>query len=61
MRSSKNADGWLAHGWKRNAADVKALAGAVDGLLKVFPQAEWVQIPRLELDACLESVQWMSV
>src|SRR5690349_7389049 len=37
VQSSKNVDGWLAHGWKRKAAQVKELAGTVDRLLTPFP------------------------
>jgi hypothetical protein len=55
VQSSKNVDGWLDKGWKRNAAEVKALAGAADVLLKPFPRIEWVQLPRTELDARMKS------
>jgi len=54
-QSSKNVGGWLGKGWKRNAAEVKALAGATDVLLKPFPHIEWVQLPRTELDARMKS------
>lgn len=46
VQSSKNVDGWLGKGWKRNAPEVKALAGAADVLLKPFSRIEWVQLPR---------------
>ena len=53
VQSSKNVDGWLARGWKRNAGTVKELAGTVDTLLKPFPRREFIQLPRTELDARL--------
>ena len=53
MQSSKNVDGWLDKGWKRNAETVKTLAGAVDALLKPFICREFVKLSREELDECI--------
>lgn len=53
VQSSKNVDGWLARGWKRNAEMVKELAGAVDTLLVPFSRREFVKLPRAELEVAL--------
>ncbi len=50
VQSSKNVDGWLDKGWKRNVETVKTLAGAVDTLLKPFVRREFVRLSREELD-----------
>lgn len=50
IQSSKNIDGWLAQGWKRNAEQVRTLAGSVDALLTAFPRKSFVHVPRAELD-----------
>jgi len=50
LQSSKNVDGWLDKGWKRNAETVKACAGAVDTLLKPFARCEFIKVSREELD-----------
>ncbi len=50
VQSSKNVDGWLDKGWKRNVETVKMLAGAVDTLLKPFARREFVKLSREELD-----------
>jgi len=51
VQSSKNVDGWLSKGWKRNVESVRKLTAIVDVLLKLFPQCEFVQVSRAELDA----------
>ncbi len=51
VQSSKNVDGWLAHGWKRKAVHVKELAGRVDRLLTPFPEREFIKLPRELLSA----------
>ena len=53
IQSSKNVDGWLAHGWKRNAERVRELAGAIDTVLKPFPHREFMHLSRVALDARL--------
>ncbi len=53
VQSSKNVDGWLARGWKRNAEMVKDMANTVDALLEPFVQREFVQLGRAELNARL--------
>ena len=53
VQSSKNVDGWLDKGWKRNAETVKTFAGAVDTLLKPFACREFVKLSREELDECI--------
>ena len=50
VQSSKNVDGWLDKGWKRNAETVKACADAVDTLLKPFARREFIKLSREELD-----------
>ncbi len=50
VQSSKNLDGWLARGWKRNVPLVKELAGTVDMLLTPFPERSFIQLSRAELD-----------
>jgi|GEM_PF-857035 len=51
VQSSKNVDGWLDKGWKRNAETVKACADVVDALLKPFARREFIKLSREELDA----------
>ena len=55
IQSSKNVDGWLDKGWKRNAERVRELAGAVDVLLRPFPRREFIKLSREELDAALKT------
>lgn len=54
IQSSKNINGWLARGWKRNAEQVRTLAGAVDTLLTAFPRKSFTHVPRAELDALIK-------
>ncbi|MCC6189945.1 MAG: hypothetical protein IT318_12995 [Anaerolineales bacterium] len=53
VQSSKNVDGWLARGWKRNIAQVKEMTGDVDTLLTPFPRREFVRLSRAELEAAM--------
>jgi hypothetical protein len=55
LQSSKNVDGWLARGWKRNAETVKELAGAVDALLKPFARRDFIKLSREALEAQLQT------
>ncbi len=56
VQSSRNVEGWLSRGWKRNAASVVQMASALDSLLKRFPQVEWVKQPRTQVTAALGSI-----
>ena len=55
IQSSKNVDGWLDKGWKRNTERVRELASAVDVLLKPFPRREFIKLSREALDAALKT------
>ena len=59
VQSSKNVDGWLDKGWKRNAETVKAYAGVADTLLKPFTRREFVKLSREELDEYIATGEGM--
>jgi hypothetical protein len=54
---SKNVDGWLAHGWKRNTSEVQRLTTRIEVILKAFPDVEWVKMPRPQVEASLSKLQ----
>jgi len=56
VQTSKNIEGWLHHGWKRNASRVQELTSTVDDLLKHFPVTEWVKMPRPQITALLTQI-----
>jgi hypothetical protein len=56
VQSSKLVEGWLSHGWKRNAETAAQLAGAADVLLRAFPQQEWVKMPKAQVTALLAGI-----
>ena len=56
VQMSKNIEGWMHHGWKRNAPRVQQLTSAVDNLLKHFPVTEWVKMPRPQITAILNKI-----
>jgi hypothetical protein len=53
---SKNIDGWMARGWKRNVPEVQRLTTALDELLVRFPKVEWVKESRTSVNARLGSI-----
>ena len=56
FQSSKNVEGWLAHGWKRNVPEVQRLTARIDVLLQRFPDVIWVKLPRAQVAAKLEKI-----
>jgi hypothetical protein len=55
-QTSKNVDGWVWHGWKRNAPEVQRLAGRIDTLLHAFPDSDWIKEPRPQLQSRLSKI-----
>ncbi|MCC7447112.1 MAG: hypothetical protein IT324_06835 [Anaerolineae bacterium] len=56
LQTSKNVEGWLHHGWKRNAPRVQQLTSAVDDILKHFPVTEWIKMPRPQVTSILTKI-----
>ncbi|MCC7209141.1 MAG: hypothetical protein IT323_17650 [Anaerolineae bacterium] len=56
FQSSKNVEGWLAHGWKRNVPEVQRLTAKIDALLKRFPNLAWVKMPHAQVVSKLSKI-----
>ncbi|MCC6976434.1 MAG: DNA-processing protein DprA [Anaerolineae bacterium] len=56
FQSSKNVEGWLVHGWKRNVPEVQRLTARIDTLLQRFPDVVWVKLPRAQVTAKLDKI-----
>ncbi|MBE2195502.1 MAG: hypothetical protein IAE83_15115 [Anaerolinea sp.] len=56
FQSSKNVEGWLVHGWKRNVPEVQRLTARIDALIRRFPDVEWVKMPRAQIAAKLAGI-----
>jgi hypothetical protein len=56
VQSSKHIEGWMQHGWKRNADAVIQLTGAADALLSAFPTREWVKMPKAQVTSLLSKL-----
>jgi hypothetical protein len=56
-QSSKNIDGWLAHGWKRNVPEVQRLTHRIDTLLRAFPETAWIKEPRPQVQSRLSKIK----
>ena len=57
VQSSRNIEGWLAKGYKRNTLQVNTLCGTLDELLRVFPQTAWHKVSRDEVASLLASIR----
>ncbi len=55
-QTSKNVDGWVRHGWKRDAPEVQRLAGRINTLLDTFPDSDWIKEPRPQLLSRLSKI-----
>jgi hypothetical protein len=55
-QSSKNIDGWLAHGWKRNVPEVQRITHRIDMLLRAFPETVWIKEPHPQVQSCLSKI-----
>jgi hypothetical protein len=55
-QTSKNVDGWLAHGWQRNVPEVQRLTHRIDSLLRAFPETEWIKAPRPQVQSRLSKI-----
>jgi hypothetical protein len=56
-QTSKNVDGWLAHGWKRNVPEVQRLTHRIDTLLRAFPETDWLKTPRPQVQSRLSKMR----
>jgi hypothetical protein len=56
-QTSKNVDGWLAHGWKRNVPEVQRLTHRIDSLLRAFPETVWLKAPRPQVQSRLSKMR----
>lgn len=50
MQASKNVNGWLSLGWKRNSEIIIALTAQTDDVLTVFPEREWIKASRTAVE-----------
>jgi hypothetical protein len=56
LQSSKNVDGWLARGWKRNSPPIAEVTSDIDTLLKHFPQVDSIKLPREKVQELLSGI-----
>jgi hypothetical protein len=55
-QTSKNIDGWLAHGWKRNVPEVQRLTHRIDTLLHAFPETQWIKQPHPQVQSRMSRI-----
>ncbi len=55
-QTSKNIDGWLTHGWKRNVPEVQRLTHRIETLLHAFPETVWIKEPRPQVQSRLSKI-----
>lgn len=56
IQPSKNVEGWLVRGWKRNVPEVQRLTARIDALLQRFPDMGWVKMPRAQVASKLSKM-----
>jgi hypothetical protein len=55
-QTSREVDGWLAHGWKRGVPEVQRLTTRIDTLLRAFPKSTFVREPQAQLQSRLSKI-----
>jgi hypothetical protein len=55
-QTSREVDGWLAHGWKRGVPEIQQLATRIDTLLRAFPKSTFVREPQAQMQSRLSKI-----